>query len=95
MQRKEQEVAITEAQPKQGSSERGETMCNTDQKYADRTKHEKNVCFAEYYRYSWEQNQAPTSLFLNDLMLGNGSYGTVYKVKFQHTNAIVEVSKRP
>ena len=38
MQRKEQEVGITEAQPKQGSSERGETMSNTDQKYADRTK---------------------------------------------------------
>ena len=37
MQRKEQEVAITEAQPTQGSYERKATKSYGDHKYADRT----------------------------------------------------------
>ena len=39
--------------------------------------------------------QGSTSSFFGDHVIGEGSYGTIYKVKFQHTNATVKVSKLP
>lgn len=48
-------------------------------------------CFNEYNRYTWEEIQASTSLFSADLMIGKGSYGTVYKAKLRHTVAAVKI----
>jgi hypothetical protein len=48
-------------------------------------------CFDDYNRYTWEEIQASTSSFSSALMIGKGSYGTVYKAKFHHTVAAVKV----
>lgn len=47
--------------------------------------------FDEYNRYAWEEIRASTSSFSSALMIGKGSYGTVYKAKFHHTVAAVKV----
>ena len=52
-------------------------------------------CFDEYNRYKWEEIQASTSSFSSALMIGKGSYGTVYKAKFHHTVAAVKVLNSP
>ncbi|KAF8662116.1 hypothetical protein HU200_056308 [Digitaria exilis] len=52
-------------------------------------------CFDEYNRYTWEEIQASTSSFSSALMIGKGSYGTVYKAKFHHTVAAVKVLNSP
>lgn len=51
--------------------------------------------FDEYNRYTWEEIQASTSSFSSALMIGKGSYGTVYKAKFRHTVAAVKVLNSP
>ncbi|RLN12904.1 U-box domain-containing protein 35-like [Panicum miliaceum] len=45
--------------------------------------------------YKWEEIQASTSSFSSALMIGKGSYGTVYKAKFHHTVAAVKVLNSP
>ncbi|RCV20106.1 hypothetical protein SETIT_4G029300v2 [Setaria italica] len=52
-------------------------------------------CFDDYNRYTWEEIQASTSSFSSALMIGKGSYGTVYKAKFHHTVAAVKVLNSP
>lgn len=49
----------------------------------------------EYNRYTWEEIQASTSSFSSALMIGKGSYGTVYKAKFHHTVAAVKLLNSP
>nr|ABL85042.1 serine threonine kinase [Brachypodium sylvaticum] len=91
MKRHEQGVDRTEVQPKQGSSETKAADSNGD---AGENRIGETIvgrCFTKYDRYSWEQIQASTSSFSNDLVIGKGSYGTVYKAKFQHTVAAVKV----
>ncbi|XP_066372947.1 U-box domain-containing protein 35 isoform X2 [Miscanthus floridulus] len=51
--------------------------------------------FDDYNRYTWEEIQASTSSFSSALMIGKGSYGTVYKAKFHHTVAAVKVLNSP
>ncbi|KQK19920.1 U-box domain-containing protein 35 [Brachypodium distachyon] len=92
MERHEQGVDRTEVEPKQGSSER-EATDSSNGDAGEKRIGETIVgrCFTKYNRYSWEQIQASTSSFSSDLMIGKGSYGTVYKAKFQHTVAAVKV----
>jgi hypothetical protein len=54
-----------------------------------------DLIFTEYNSFSQEQVHLPTSSFSRNLVMLKESYGTVYKAKFQHTNATVEVSKLP
>ncbi|VAH98394.1 unnamed protein product [Triticum turgidum subsp. durum] len=94
MEREEEEVAEREAQPIQSPSgqkaiegdgdHQNAGEINTGLKNAGR-------CLTEYNRYSWEHIQAATSSFSSDLVIGKGTYGTVYKAKFQHTVAAVKV----
>lgn len=51
--------------------------------------------FDDYNRYTWEEIRASTSSFSSALMIGKGSYGTVYKAKFHHTVAAVKVLNSP
>ncbi|AQL02225.1 U-box domain-containing protein 35 [Zea mays] len=51
--------------------------------------------FGEYNRYTWEEIQASTSSFSSALMIGKGSYGTVYRAKLRHTVAAVKVLNSP
>ncbi|KAL6861543.1 hypothetical protein ACP4OV_017243 [Aristida adscensionis] len=74
----------------------------TTQSYSDQEGNEKETgkkivgrCFDEYNRYTWEEIEASTSSFSADLMIGKGSYGTVYKAKFHHTVAAVKVLNSP
>ncbi|VAI69767.1 unnamed protein product [Triticum turgidum subsp. durum] len=91
MEREEEQVAEREAQPKQSSSE--EDSNGDHQNSSDLETGRKNTgrCLTEYNRYSWEHIQAATSSFSSDLVIGKGTYGTVYKAKFQHTIAAVKV----
>lgn len=91
--REEQEAAKREAEFKQRSAEREATQSNGDQEANENKTGDKIVgrCFDEYNRYTWEEIQASTSSFSGDLLIGRGSYGTVYKAKFHHTVAAVKV----
>ncbi|CAM0912688.1 unnamed protein product [Alopecurus aequalis] len=94
MTREEHGVTITESQVNQDSSEREATQTNDDHQGVVENKIGQKIvgrCFTEYNRYSWEQIQAATSSFSSDLVIGKGTYGTVYKAKFQHMVAAVKV----
>ncbi|XP_047941146.1 U-box domain-containing protein 35 isoform X2 [Salvia hispanica] len=50
-----------------------------------------NGHFSQYRQYTWEEIISSTSSFSEDLKIGMGAYGTVYKCSFQHTTAAVKV----
>uniref|UniRef100_M4F4C0 RING-type E3 ubiquitin transferase n=1 Tax=Brassica campestris TaxID=3711 RepID=M4F4C0_BRACM len=45
----------------------------------------------QYQHYSWEELAAATSDFSEDLKIGVGAYGTVYKCNLHHTTGAVKV----
>ncbi|KAL5569850.1 hypothetical protein UlMin_026425, partial [Ulmus minor] len=45
----------------------------------------------QYQKFTWEEIVAATSSFSEDLKIGMGGYGTVYKCSFHHTTAAVKV----
>ncbi|XP_044959092.1 U-box domain-containing protein 35-like [Hordeum vulgare subsp. vulgare] len=94
MEREEEEAAEREAQPIQSSSEHKATEGDGDHQTAGEINtglKSAGRCLTKYNRYSWEHIQAATSSFSSDLVIGKGTYGTVYKAKFQHTVAAVKV----
>ncbi|KAL1559301.1 non-specific serine/threonine protein kinase [Salvia divinorum] len=50
-----------------------------------------NGHFYQYRQYTWEEIISSTSSFSEDLKIGMGAYGIVYKCSFQHTTAAVKV----
>ncbi|KAI3458344.1 hypothetical protein Pfo_015007 [Paulownia fortunei] len=44
-----------------------------------------------YQEFTWEEIASATSSFSNDLRVGMGSYGTVYKCSLRHTTAAVKI----
>lgn len=50
-----------------------------------------NGHFYHYRQFTWEEIISATSSFNEDLKIGTGAYGTVYKCSFQHTTAAVKV----
>ncbi|KZV37252.1 U-box domain-containing protein 35-like [Dorcoceras hygrometricum] len=44
-----------------------------------------------YHEFTWEEIKSATSNFSNDLRIGMGSYGTVYKCSLRHTTAAVKI----
>lgn len=94
MEREEHNVTKTESQTSLDSSEREAIQTNGDHQSAVEKKTGQEIAgrfFTEYNRYSWEQLQAATSSFSSDLVIGKGTYGTVYRAKFPHTVAAVKV----
>lgn len=49
-----------------------------------------NGSFNKYRQFTWEELVNATSSFSDDLKIGMGAYGTVYKCSFQHTTAAVK-----
>lgn len=45
----------------------------------------------QYQTFTWEEIVSATSSFSEDLRIGTGSYGTVYKGSLHHTSAAVKV----
>ncbi|KAM1126504.1 hypothetical protein ACFX2B_041177 [Malus domestica] len=45
----------------------------------------------QYQKFSWDEIVTSTSSFSEDLKIGMGAYGTVYKGNFHHTTAAVKV----
>uniref|UniRef100_M4DFC4 RING-type E3 ubiquitin transferase n=1 Tax=Brassica campestris TaxID=3711 RepID=M4DFC4_BRACM len=45
----------------------------------------------QYQEFTWEEIKTATSSFSEDLKIGNGAYGAVYKCKLRHTFAAVKV----
>ncbi|XP_010555606.1 PREDICTED: U-box domain-containing protein 35 isoform X2 [Tarenaya hassleriana] len=45
----------------------------------------------QYQHFTWEEIAAATSSFSEDLKIGMGAYGTVYKCNLHHTTAAVKV----
>lgn len=45
----------------------------------------------QYHRFTWEEIVSGTSSFSEDLKIGVGGYGTVYKCNIHHTTAAVKV----
>uniref|UniRef100_A0A0E0L7K5 RING-type E3 ubiquitin transferase n=1 Tax=Oryza punctata TaxID=4537 RepID=A0A0E0L7K5_ORYPU len=96
--REEQEVARREDQLRNENAEREATKQSNGNQEGDENKTGERIfmrCFDEYNRYTWEEIKASTSSLSEDLMIGRGSYGTVYKAKFHHTVAAVKVLNSP
>lgn len=47
--------------------------------------------FNQYRKFTWEEIISATSTFSDNLKLGNGAYGTVYKGSFHHITAAVKI----
>lgn len=47
--------------------------------------------FNQYQKFTWEEIISATSTFSDNLKLGNGAYGTVYKGSFHHITAAVKI----
>lgn len=45
----------------------------------------------QYQKFDWEDIELATSSFSEDLRVGMGAYGTVYKCSLHHTTAAVKV----
>ena len=93
----EEREAAREAEFNQRSDEM-ETKHSYDIEEANENEMGKKIAgrsFDDYNRYTWEEIQASTSSLSSDLMIGKGSYGTVYKAKFHHTVAAVKVLNSP
>lgn len=45
----------------------------------------------QYHKFTWEEIVSATLSFSEDLKLGMGGYGTIYKCCFHHTTAAVKV----
>lgn len=45
----------------------------------------------QYQKFMWDEIVTATSSFSEDLRIGMGAYGTVYKCSFHHTTAAVKV----
>lgn len=45
----------------------------------------------QYKKFTWEEIVSATSSFSDDLKIGLGAYGTVYKCSLHHTTAAVKV----
>lgn len=45
----------------------------------------------QYQKFKWEEIVSATSSFSEDLRIGMGAYGTVYKSNFHYTTAAVKV----
>ena len=92
----EEHEAGKEAEFKQCSDQIEEKHSYNDQANENETGKKIAGCsYDEYNRYKWEEIQASTSSFSSALMIGKGSYGTVYKAKFHHTVAAVKVLNSP
>lgn len=50
-----------------------------------------NGSFNQYRHFTWEEIVSATSSFSDDLKIGSGTYGTVYKCIFQHTSAALKI----
>lgn len=50
-----------------------------------------NGSFNQYRQFTWEEIVSATSSFSDDLKIGTGAYGTVYKCTFQHTTAALKI----
>jgi hypothetical protein len=86
--------AVREAKAKFKYSDETELIKSYGDQEDNENESQKSIarhCFSEYNRYTWEEIQASTSLFSADLMIGKGSYGTVYKAKLRHTVAAVKI----
>lgn len=96
-QEREEYKEMTEAEFKLRSADMEATRsCNSQEADENETgKKGPGHYFDEYNRYTWEEIQASTSSFSNALMIGKGSYGTVYKARFHHTVAAVKLLNSP
>lgn len=45
----------------------------------------------QYHKFTWEEIVSATSSFSEDLKIGMGAYGSVYKCNLHHTTAAVKV----
>ncbi|KAK6131825.1 hypothetical protein DH2020_034443 [Rehmannia glutinosa] len=50
-----------------------------------------NGCLNQYRQFTWEEIVSATLSFSDNLKIGMGAYGTVYKCSFQHTTAAVKI----
>lgn len=94
----EEREAATEAEFYQGSDEMEAKQSYDGAQEAGENEMGKKIAgrgYGEYNRYTWEEIQASTSSFSSALMIGKGSYGTVYKAKLRHTVAAVKVLNSP
>ncbi|KAL3837872.1 hypothetical protein ACJIZ3_022463 [Penstemon smallii] len=48
-------------------------------------------CFHQYRKFTWEEIVFATESFSENLKIGMGAYGTVYKCSFHHTTAAVKI----
>ncbi|GAB4858836.1 hypothetical protein Ancab_010314 [Ancistrocladus abbreviatus] len=98
LEKEKAEAALKEAEHAWGCAQREASQRRVAEMKAAREAREKeklkNVLtgpICQYQKFTWEEITSATSSFSEDLKIGMGSYGTVYKCKLHHTNVAVKV----
>lgn len=75
------------------ASQRQEAEMNVARNAKEKEKFENALAgpFLQYQKFTWEEITAATSSFSENLRIGMGAYGTVYKCNIHHTTAAVKV----
>jgi len=62
-----------------------------DVKEREKLKSKLGQNISQYQKFTWEEIISATCNFNDELKIGKGSYGTVYKCKLHHTSAAIKV----
>ncbi|GMH28049.1 hypothetical protein Nepgr_029892 [Nepenthes gracilis] len=98
LEKEKAEAALKEAEDARRCAQREEYQRNEAEMKAARDARDKEKLktlltdpIQQYRKFTWEEIESATSSFSEDLKIGMGSYGMVYKCKLHHTAVAVKV----
>lgn len=89
--RREAECARASAEKEAAQRQEAEMKAKHEAKEKEKLERALNGMFQRYSNLTWEEIESATSSFSENLRIGMGGYGTVYKGTFHHTFAAVKV----
>lgn len=89
--RREAECARASAEKEAAQRQEAEMKAKHEAKEKEMLERALNGTFQRYRNLTWEEIESATSSFSENLRIGMGGYGTVYKGTFHHTFAAVKV----
>ncbi|PIN06760.1 Serine/threonine protein kinase [Handroanthus impetiginosus] len=87
----EAELVKESAEREAAERKEAEIRASRQTKEKERLESVFNGSFYQYRLFTWEEIISATSSFSDNLKIGTGAHGTVYKCSFQHTTAAVKI----